>query len=123
MGMPPALTQSILSNPIQSYPMLPAYLTSDADLHALPNIAKLWPLTRFEKVAVVANRAQALAQGATPMVACKTADFDVIDIATRELHCGVLPPTRVFRYMPNETAVAVSVADVFRASKRSRLAS
>ncbi len=96
---------------------LPAYLCSDAALESLPNIAHAWPLTRFEVVMVISNRAQALAQGAQPTVAC-AADHDVIDTATKELQCGTLPPTRVIRYLPDESAVAVHVEDAYRVSKR-----
>ena len=99
--------------------MLPAYLTSDDALGRLPQVAQLWPLTRYEMTMVVSNRAQALAQGATPNIACPP-DHDAIDTALQELQCGALPPTRVMRILPDETAVAVPVSAVFRVSKRNK---
>lgn len=100
--------------PIGELPPLPAYLCQDG----LNNcIASKWPLSRFEIPAVVSGRALGLAQGAQPTIACP-ADHDVIDTATKELMCGTLPSTRVMRYLPDETAVTVYVADVHRVSKR-----
>jgi DNA-directed RNA polymerase subunit K/omega len=96
---------------------LPEYLTNDAAFASLPDIARLWPLTKFEVPMVISTRACALAQGSAPTVACP-ADHDVIDTATKELYCGTLPPTRVVRYLPDESAVCVRVEDAFRASRR-----
>jgi DNA-directed RNA polymerase subunit K/omega len=99
--------------------MLPAYLDSDAALDQMTVMAKVWPLTVYETAVVVANRAQALAQGSRSKIAV-VPDMDVIDTARSELLCGALPPTRVLRYLPNEACVAVNVHDVHRSSTRHR---
>lgn len=82
---------------------LPEWLLSDEC--RLPNMAATAPLTKFEQVMVIAWRAIRLSQGALPNIAVETEDYDILQAAADELKCGVAPPVRVMRYLPDQTHV------------------
>jgi DNA-directed RNA polymerase subunit K/omega len=79
-------------------------LTDDAKP---PCMAKIAPLTKFEQTMVIAWRAIRLSQGAVPNIATDSEDFDILQVAADELKCGVAPPVRVMRYLPDESHVEV----------------
>jgi DNA-directed RNA polymerase subunit K/omega len=95
---------------------LPAWVTDDKARDALPCIAKVWPLTKYERPVLIGRRAVSLSQGATPRVATASSDFNPLDVATTEYECGAFPPMRVMRYLPDETHVENSVQDLLESS-------
>ena len=94
--------------------VLPSWLTDAAVCAQLPDPALIAPLTNYEKTVAASSRAIRLSQGAEPNIAVDTEDFDVLDVARRELECGVAPPLRVIRYRPDQTHAEVDVNKAMR---------
>lgn len=90
------------------------WLQSDEACAALPRPAHTAPLTKYEMTVAAAWRAIRLSQGAAPNIAVANEDYDVLEAAWDELQCGVAPPLRIMRYLPDETHVEVDVNSATR---------
>lgn len=82
------------------------------------NIVNTYPLTKYERAAVLGRRALQLSQGAEPRAVCSS--MNPLDIATAELDAGVCPPMRVMRYLPDGTCVQKQLSELARSFRRVR---
>ena len=82
------------------------------------NIVNTFPLTKFERAAVMGRRAIQLSQGAEPRAICTS--MNPLDIAQAELDSGVCPPMRVMRYLPDGTCTQHQLSDLMRSFRRVR---
>ena len=98
----------------------PEWLTSTADTVDLEiRIVDTYPLTKYERAAVLGRRAIQLSQGAEPRAVCTS--MNPLDIAQAELDAGVCPPMRVMRYLPDGVCVQRQLSDLVRNFRRVRL--
>lgn len=82
------------------------------------NIVNTFPLTVFERAAVMGRRAIQLSQGAEPRAICTS--MNPLDIAQAELDAGVCPPMRVMRYLPDGTCTQHQLSDLMQTMRRVR---
>jgi DNA-directed RNA polymerase subunit K/omega len=96
---------------------LPEWLTSDTACEI--GIVHVFPLTIYERTAVLGRRALQLSQGA-PLRAVSDS-LNPLDNAQAELDAGVIPPMRVIRYLPDGRHVQHELSSILRSFKRVRV--